>query len=479
MSSKTVIAIDFGAESGRVMQVAYDGKALHIDELHRFPNNPVTVNGTLYWDALRLFHEITTGIKAAPAGAASIGIDAWGVDFALLDRDGRLLANPVHYRDKSSDGMMDWAFERMPRREIYQRTGLQFLLPNSVWRLLSLVRYHSPLLEVAHTYLPIPDLFNYWLTGSKTSEFTHVSTHQIYSPHSANWDFEFLQKFGVPTAMFGDIVPPGTQVGTYNNIPVIAPASHDTGSAVVAVPTTTKDYAYISSGTWSLLGLELDTPVINDATYEINATNEGGAENTWRFLKNIAGMWLVQQCRATWAAAGQVYEYADLAQLAEQASAFRTFIDPDDPDFFQPGDMPSAIRHFCDRSGQHVPTSVGSVIRVIYESLALKYRYVLEQLLRVAGRKAEVVHIIGGGSRNALLCQMTADCTGRVVIAGPAEATALGNAIVQLVALGEFQHIAEARTLLAQDAGLMRYEPRNTADWDAAYERFLKVLTVR
>ncbi|MEZ4671143.1 MAG: FGGY-family carbohydrate kinase [Anaerolineae bacterium] len=348
-----------------------------------------------------------------------------------------------------------------------------------LWRLLSLVRYNSPLLEVAHTYLPISDLFNYWLTGSKTSEFTHVSTHQIYNPHNANWDFEFLQQFGVPTAMFGAIVPPGTQVGTHNGIPVIAPASHDTGSAVVAVPTVTKDYAYISSGTWSLLGLELDKPVINDATYEINATNEGGAENTWRFLKNIAGMWLVQQCRATWAAAGQVYEYAELAQLAEQANAFRSFVDPDDPDFFQPGDMPSAIRNFCDRSGQHVPTSVGSVIRVIYESLAMKYRYVLEQLLRVAGRKAEVVHIIGGGSRNALLCQMTADCTGRVVIAGPAEATALGNAIVQLVSLGEFKHIAEARELLAKDAGLTRYEPRNSASWDAAYERFLNTLTVR
>jgi rhamnulokinase len=401
------------------------------------------------------------------------------VDFAFLDRDGRLLANPVHYRDKSWEGMMEWVFERIPRRELYAHTGLQVIPVNGIWRLASLVKNNSPLLDMAHTYLAIPDLFNYWLSGSKTCEFTHASTHQIYNPQLGDWDRELLGKLGVPTGMFGEIVPPGTRLGTHNGIPVIAPATHDTGSAVVAVPTTTEDYAYISSGTWSLLGLELPHPVINDAAYEANATNEGGMGNTWRFLKNIAGMWLVQQCRATWAAAGQVYEYAELAQMAEQATPFRAFIDPDDGDFYQPGDMPTAIRHFCERTAQHVPVNVGSMTRVIYESLAMKYRYVLEQLCRVAGRKAEVVHIIGGGSRNALLCQMTADCTGRAVIAGPAEATALGNAIVQLVSLGEFKDVAEARTLLSKGEGMITYEPRNMAAWEDAYGRFLKVLTVK
>jgi rhamnulokinase len=479
MIPKRVIAIDFGAESGRVMQVSYDSASLHIEELHRFANTPVTANGTLYWDALRLFHDILIGVKMAAPNAASMGIDTWGVDYAFLDRDGRLLANPVHYRDKSWEGMMDWVFERVPRRELYARTGLQLIPVNGIWRLAGLVKNNSPLLDMAHTYLAIPDLFNYWLSGSKTCEFTHVSTHQIYNPKIGNWDLELLSKLGIPTSMFGEIVPPGTRLGTHNGIPVIAPATHDTGSAVVAVPTTTEDYAYISSGTWSLLGLELPRPVINDAAYEANATNEGGMGNTWRFLKNIAGMWLVQQCRATWAAAGQVYEYAELAQMAEQATPFRSFIDPDDVDFYQPGDMPTAIRHFCERTQQHVPVNVGSMTRVIYESLAMKYRYVLEQLCRVASRKAEVIHVIGGGSRNALLCQMTADCTGRVVIAGPAEATALGNAIVQLVSLGEFKDVAEARTLLSKGEGMVTYEPRNTAAWDGAYERFLKVLTVK
>ncbi|MBL8155853.1 MAG: rhamnulokinase [Anaerolineae bacterium] len=479
MSTKRVIAIDLGAESGRVMQVSFDGNSLHSDEIHRFANQPVTVSGTLYWDALRLFHEITTGIRAVPAGAASLGIDTWGVDFAFLDRDGRLLANPLHYRDRSWEGMMDWVFERVPRRELYQRTGLQIIAVNGIWRLAGLVRNHSPLLEIAHTYLTLPDLFNYWLSGSKTCEFTHASTHQLYNPRLNNWDMELIQRLGVPTAVFGEIVPPGTTLGEYQGIRVIAPPTHDTGSAVVAVPTVTDDYAYCSSGTWSLLGLELPEAVIDDAAYEANITNEGGAENTWRFLKNIAGMWLVQQCRATWAAQGTTYEYPQLAAMAEEAPPFTAFIDPDEGDFYQPGDMPAHIRAFCDRTGQTAPETVGAFVRIIYESLAMKYRYVLDQVCRVAGRKAEVFHIIGGGSRNALLCQMTADATGRVVVAGPAEATALGNAIVQLVALGEFKDIAEARRLLSETAGTVTYEPRHTDAWEEAYARFLKVLTVK
>jgi rhamnulokinase len=479
MTAKRVIAIDLGATSGRVMQVSYDGKSLHLDELHRFPNIPVTANGTLYWDALRLWHEIQTGIKAVPAGAASIGVDAWGVDFALLDRDGRLLANPVHYRDSSSDGMMEWVFEHIPRRELYQRTGIQMMPANGIWRLAGLARYRSPLLDAAHTYLTIADLFNYWMSGSKTCEYTHVSTHQIYDPYNGSWDVELLQKLGVPTGMFGEIVQPGTRLGAYNGIPVIASASHDTASAVVAVPTTTKNYAYNSSGTWSLLGLELEKPVINDAAYEANATNEGGVNGTIRFLKNIAGMWLIEQSRATWHEQGQDYEYGQLAALAEASTPFQSFIDPDADDFFAPGDMPGRIRDYCQRTGQPVPEHVGEVVRTIYESLALKYRLVLENLTAVSGQRVDLMHIIGGGSRNALVCQMTANAIGHPVVAGPAEATALGNAVVQLVALGEFKDIAEARQLLSQSEGMVTYQPKGMAGWDRAYERFQAVIGVR
>ncbi len=479
MTAKRVIAIDLGATSGRVMQVSYDGKSLHLDELHRFPNNPVTANSTLYWDALRLWHEIQVGIKAVPAGAASIGVDAWGVDYALLDRDGRLLANPVHYRDASSEGMMDWVFERVPRRELYQRTGLQMMSPNGIWRLAGLARYNSPLLGAAHTYLTIADLFNYWMTGSKTCEYTHVSTHQIYNPHTSDWDFELLQKLGVPTGMFGEIVQPGTHLGEYNGIPVIASASHDTASAVVAVPTTTKNFAYNSSGTWSLLGLELDKPVINDAAYAANATNEGGVNGTIRFLKNIAGMWLIEQSRATWHEQGQDYEYGQLAAMAETAKPFQSFFDPDADDFYPPGDMPGRIRAYCKRTGQPVPESVAEVVRSIYESLALKYRFVLEHLIAVAGQKVDLMHIIGGGSRSALLCQMTANAIGRPVVAGPAEATALGNAIVQLVALGEFKDIAEARELLSRSEGMATYQPTGMAGWNRAYDHFREITGVR
>lgn len=472
MTAKRVIAVDLGAESGRVMQVSYDGKSLQLDEIHRFPNIPVTVNGSLQWDVLRLWHEIQVGIKAVPAGAASIGVDVWGVDYALLDRDGNLLANPLHYRDSSSNGMMDWVFERVSRRDLYERTGLQMMPANAIWRLAAQARHKSPLLDVAHTYITIADLFNYWLCGSKACEYTHVSTHQIYNPHINDWDKELLHKLGIPVGMFGEIVQPGTRLGEYNGLPVIATPSHDTASAVVAVPTTTKDYAYNSSGTWSLLGLELDHPVINDAAYEANATNEGGINGTIRFLKNIAGMWLVQQSRATWKEQGESYDYDQLAALAQQAAPFRSMIDPDADDFFSPGDMPSRIRAFCQRNGQPVPETVGQVVRTIYESLALKYRYVLENLIAVSGQPVERMHIIGGGSRNALLCQMTANAIGRPVIAGPTEATALGNAITQLVTLGEFKDVAQARELLSHAEGMMTYEPQGTDEWNEAYGKF-------
>lgn len=471
-----VIAIDLGAESGRVATVNFDGARFAVEEVHRFPNVPVTARGTLHWDVLRLWHEITTGIDKAKEDAAGIGVATWGVDFALLDRDGGLVANPVHYRDSRTDGMMDWVFERVPRREVFERTGIQFLVLNSLYQYASLLVKAPAQLEAAHTFLMVPDLINYWLTGEKVCEFSDATTTQFYNPREGDWDRAMLQKLGLPTDILAPIVPPGTRIGAYNGISVFAPASHDTGSAVVAVPTTTRDYAYLSSGTWSLLGLELPNPVISDDSYAANVTNEGGAENTFRLLQNIMGLWLAQQCRATWRGQGSEYSYDELTRLATEAEPFRSLINPDDPAFLPPGDMPSRIRDFCAKTGQPIPESVGQVMRTVYESLALKYRYSLDQMIRISGHKVNRLHIVGGGTQNRLLCQMTADAIGREVIAGPVEGTVLGNAIVQLIALGELADIAQARQVLANTIDGVNYYPTNVDAWEAAYQRFVRLI---
>ncbi|MBN8638218.1 MAG: rhamnulokinase [Anaerolineae bacterium] len=467
-----LVAVDLGAESGRVAKVTYSGASLTMEVAHRFPNIQVEVGKTLYWDTFRLWHEIKTGIDLIKDGARSIGVDTWGVDFALLDRDGNLLGNPVCYRDSRTDGAMEWTFKRVPRREIFERTGSQFLQLNTLYQLASLLRANSPLLEVAATYLGFPDLINYWLTGVKACEFTHATTTQFYNPRARDWDRQLLGAVGLPTDIYPHIVQPGTRLGDYRGIPVIAPPTHDTGSAVIAVPTTTRNFAYISSGTWSLIGLEIETPIINDAAYEANVTNEGGAEGKLRFLKNIMGLWLVQQSRAAWRAEGTDYSYDQLATMATDAPPFLAFIDPDDPSFFPPGDMPARIREFCARTGQVVPETPGAVLRVIYESLALRYREALDKMIALSGQTVDRMHIIGGGSQNAVLCQMTADAIGRPVYAGPVEATVLGNAIVQLIALGELQSVADGRALLSQQSDIKVYEPKNTAAWDAAFARF-------
>jgi rhamnulokinase len=477
MVARHVLAIDLGAESGRVIKVDFDGGMLGFNVVHRFSNTPVFAGGTLYWDVLRLWHGIEAGIEAAGGGAASLGIDTWGVDGALLNRNGKLLSNPVHYRDRRNEGMMEWVFERVPRRTVFERTGIQFIQFNGLFQLASLIRDHSPLLDVADRFLPIADLFNYWLCGSKTCEFTHVTTQQMYNPRTQDWDRETLSALGIPLHIFGEIVPPGTRLGDYKSIPVIAPATHDTGSAVVAVPTTTPDFAYISSGTWSLVGLEIDEAIINDDSYAANVTNEGGYGGTYRFLKNCMGLWLVQQSKAIWAAAGQDYSYADLATAALAAPPFRSLYDVDDLLFMQPGDMPARIRAVCAAHGQPEPTTPGEVVRSIYESLAFKYRYLLEKMCRLTGKRMERLHIVGGGSQNALLNQMTADALGVVVVAGPSEATAIGNAVVQLIALGDLGSVAQARDMMSRAMELATYEPRNTAAWDAEYERYKQLVT--
>lgn len=475
MTKKHVAAVDLGATSGRVMDVSYDGRAIALREVHRFPNIPVQTPQRLHWDVLRLWQEIKVGIEKV-GNAAAIGVDCWGVDYALLDSAGELLANPVHYRDSRTNGAMEWAFERMPRREIFDRTGIQFLQFNGLFQLAASLRDGSPLLEQATTLLTIADLFNYWLTGSKTCEYTEATTLQLCNAHTGDWDRAIAAAIGIPDIL-APIVQPGTRLGAYQGRDVIAPACHDTGSAVVSVPATSEHVAYLSSGTWSLLGMELQAPILGDAAYAANVTNEGGYENTYRFLKNIMGLWVVDQCRATWKAAGKDYSFDQLAAMAQSVDLFKSLIEPDDPSFLPPGDMPGRVIDFCRRHGQALPESDAELIAAVYVSLAYKYRFVLEQLIAVSGHRVDRLHIIGGGSKNALLNQMTANAIGLPVIAGPAEATATGNAIVQLIAIGELRDVAEARAMLSESTELVLFEPNDRAAWDANYERFRVLLS--
>jgi rhamnulokinase len=475
-AKKTVIAVDLGAESGRVMAVAYTGSTLQIQELQRFPNIPVAARGVTYWDMLRLWRDIQDGIaKGRALDPASIGVDAWGVDFGLLDRTGALLGNPVHYRDRRTDGMMEHVFARVPRAEVFAQTGIQFMPINTLYQIMSLVAADAPQLQLAETFLTIPDLLNYWLTGARVCEFTNATTTQLFNPRSGAWATDLMDALGIPARIFPSIVQPGTRLGAYEGIPVIAVACHDTGSAVAAVPTQTPSYAYISSGTWSLVGLETIQPIITPAALEANVTNEGGVGGTNRLLKNVMGLWIVQQCRATWAAAGHSYTYAELMQLAQQAPALESCIPPDDPRFLPPGDHPRLVRQLCAECGVTVPQSHGAIVRCVLESLALAYRSVLDTLRALADQPIDAIHIIGGGVQNELLCQMTANATGLPVLAGPVEATVLGNAVIQLMALGELADIREARQLVATMAAPRRYEPQDADAWQAAYQRYQQI----
>jgi rhamnulokinase len=452
------------------MSVDFDGAHLSLSATHRFPNVPVNARGMLYWDVLRLWGDISEGISKV-TGAASVGVDTWGVDYALLDKRGELLGNPRHYRTRTVP-TMERTFERVGRRAIFDHTGIQLMPINGLYELADRAEQRDPHLDLAETLLTIPDLFHYWLTGELFCEFTHATTTQMYSPHAMGWDVDLLAALGIPTRIFPRVAMPGEVVGTYNSLKVIAPAAHDTGSAVVAVPSTRDDFAYISSGTWSLMGLELDAPIINDDAYAANLTNEGGAYGTFRLLKNVMGLWVAQQCRATWLAQGDEYSYEELVRLASEAAPFRSIFDPNAPEMLPPGDMPARIREYCSRTGQPVPTTVGEVMRAVYESLALKYRHTLDNLRAVSGRSVAHLHIIGGGSLNALLSQMTADATGCTVICGPVEATALGNAIVQLIGLGDLKDIREARAMLAQAVETQTYHPTDRDRWEEQYQRF-------
>jgi rhamnulokinase len=496
MAGKTTdyLALDLGAESGRGMLGRFDGEKLALEEVHRFPNGPVWMLDSLHWDVPRLFAEMKVALGKAASGHPGldgVGVDTWGVDFGLVGRGDTLLGNPVHYRDPRTEGVMNAAFGLVPRERIYEITGLQFLTINTVYQLLALKMRGSPLLEVAETLLMIPDLFGWLLTGRRAGERTDASTTQLLDPVAGTWSDELCQGLGLPRSILPDLIEPGTELGPLRKsvldelriatpLTVIVPGTHDTASAVAAVPTkgtgtNPPDWCYISSGTWSLLGVEIPRPVINEATLSGNFTNEGGVVGTTRLLKNIMGLWLVQECRRTWARAGKEYSYDELIARAKAARPFVTLVEPDDATFLAPGDMPARLAAFATRTGQPVPTDEGAFVRCALESLALKYRWTIRRIEQILGTKIKTVHVVGGGARNALLCQFTADACGIPVHAGPVEATAAGNVLLQAMARGRISSLADARAIVAASFPVDTYEPQDVAAWEDAAGRFDKL----
>jgi rhamnulokinase len=479
------LAVDLGAESGRVVLGRFDGRHVSLEEIHRFPNLPVRLPDGLHWDVLRILSEIKEGLAKAVRGEEieGIGVDSWGVDFGLLDRDGALVSNPYHHRDSRTEGMVDEALRLASQKEIYGTTGIQFLPINTLYQLLAM--RGSPLLEAAETMLLIPDLINYWLTGEKACEYTNATTTQLLDLKTGGWSPDLLNKLDLPSGLFSPIVSPGTELGPVlpqvaeeigAGPPIFAVASHDTASAVVAVPADGRDFAYISSGTWSLVGVETRSPVVTQEAIEANFTNEGGFAGSTRFLKNVMGLWLLQECRRQWAREGHEYSYEELARIAEGAPS-GPLVDPDHPAFLTPGDMTARIRRFCEETGQAPPEGPAEFSRCVFESLALKYGHAIEQAENLTGRAIGTVNVVGGGSQNALLCQLTADAARLPVVAGPVEATALGNVMVQAFAQNRVGSTEEIRTVVRDSFEASIYEPGGDGErWSGLRERFSTLL---
>lgn len=486
------IALDLGAESGRAIVGKLEDDRLNLEEIYRFPNGPVRIFNSLHWDPLRLFNEMKQGLSKisqqyGQRGFASLGVDTWGIDYALLDRSGNLVGNPYCYRDPRTEGMMDEVLKHLSRQEIFEQTGgIQFLSINTLVQMFSMVVNRSPQLEIAATFLMMPDLFNYWLTRRQACEFTNATTTQFYNSMAGNWSTTVLEKLNLPSHIFPEVVMPGTILGSLlpeiaqevnlEALPIIAVATHDTASAAAAVPAEGDDFVWLSSGTWSLLGSISDQPLVTPEALQYNISSYGGVGRTCLPWKNIIGLWLVQECRRIWARTGEEFSYEQMMQMAAETLPFTAIIEPDHPSFLAPGGMPAAIRAFCQNTGQPVPETKGEIIRITLEGLALKYRWVTEKLSLLLNRKFKAMHVVGGGSQNKLLCQFTADATQLPVIAGPVEATAIGNIAVQAIATGHLASPDEATQLIHRSFEVVTYEPGNSAPWDAAYERYLKLL---
>jgi rhamnulokinase len=480
MPSGNYLAFDFGAESGRAILAQFQSGELRTREIHRFKNEPVEYGGSLHWDVVRLWWEVRKALSdLGEMRLAGIGVDTWGVDYALLGEKGELLQNPYHYRDSRTAGMMQQVFQKVPKEEIYEATGIQFMDINTLYQLFAAAQQTPSLLKAARHLVTIPDLFNYWLTGKVACEFTNATTTQLVNPRTRTWAKDLIGRLGLPDHFWTEIVEPGTKLGgllpsvaAHSGLidtPVIAPATHDTGSAVAAV-FAREGTAFLSSGTWSLFGTEIDQPIINPEALRLNFTNEGGVCGTTRLLKNVMGLWILQRCRESWGT--EVSEHAELMELAAREDSHQCLVDPDHESFLRPRDMPAAIGEFCARTHQPAPKSPAGCARAILESLALKYRLVLSSLETLTGKQIERIRVIGGGSKNGLLNQFTADATGRTVLAGPAEATALGNVALQMLATGTVGSLNEARTLIDRTYPPEIFEPLEPEKWNRQAERF-------
>ena len=481
-----ILAFDLGAESGRLVRGEIEKNKLIIEELHRFPNVPVYVNGHLFWDILRLFQSMKEGLLkfklAYGDNMASFGIDTWGVDYGLLDRAGNLIGNPYHYRDHRTDNIMDKVFEKIPKKEVFYKTGIQFMQLNTIFQLYSMVEHKDPTLEIADKMLLMPNLLTYFFTGVKCAEFTHTSTTQLYDYKNKDWHWDLIKELGIPEHIFPSIKPAGEKVGELlpyikkeigiSSGMVILPGTHDTASAVASVPAENEKWAYLSSGTWSLMGIEVEEPIINEKTYRYNFTNEGGVLGNIRLLKNIMGLWLMQGIKRATAKRGEEKSYDELVALAKKAKPFLGIIDPDDPTFFNPHDMIDAIKKYLKDTGQKSPSYLGDVVRIVLESLALKYRYVFELLEDITESEIDVLHIVGGGIKNRLLSQFTADAIGKRVITGPQEATTIGNILIQAISLGKVDDLKNGRMMVKRSFPLQEFIPSDTKEeWDNAFEK--------
>lgn len=484
--TRVYLAVDLGAESGRVVAGVYENDKLDLVEVHRFPNGPKQAADGIHWDLSELFKQITHGLRLAGekwGGAiASIGVDTWGVDYGLLDADGELIAEPFHYRDSRTDGMQEQMFKSVPRREVYGTTGIQFLPFNTLYQLAAEKRGPNDPYTRAEKLLFVPDLINYLLTGRMCSELTIASTSQFLDARTRTWAKPMLEKLGLDSGRLCELVEPGQVIGTLSDamatqtklgpVPVVAVGAHDTASAVAAVPASGSGWAYLSSGTWSLMGIETRGPVINDVTYEHGFTNEAGVLGTVRLLKNISGLWLLQECKRAWEKNGNDYSYSQLVELAEKAAPFSRVLNPDDPCFAAPGGMPGRIDEYLKQHGQEPCADHGQMVRTIIESLAARYTQVITTLEQLMGVPIRTLHIVGGGSQNGLLNQCTADATGRRVITGPVEATGIGNMLMQMIADGALADLAAGRALVDRNVDKQIYEPRDAGAWQDYLERF-------
>jgi rhamnulokinase/L-fuculokinase len=482
-----VVAFDFGASSGRAMIASLDQGKIALEEIHRFSNDPVYVGDTLHWDVLRLLHEIKTALlKVKDQQVLSLGIDTWGVDFGLLDLDGKLIENPIHYRDQRTNGMLEESFRLIDKEEFYWITGNQFMEINTAFQVLSLKKNRSHLLERAKTLLMMPDLLNYFLCGEKVTEYTIASTTQLLDTKQREWSPKVMSSLELPARLFAPIIPCGTKLSTLTKeiqeelelapIAVTAVAGHDTQCAIAAVPALTEDFVFLSCGTWSLLGTEISEPIMSDLAYRYNITNEGAFNNRYSFLKNITGLWLVQESRRQYKREGKDFSFSELEQLGLKATPLQSFIDVDAPEFSLPGNLPQRIREYCIRTNQYIPQNEGEIIRCINESLAMRYRQSLDEIKECTGKEYQELHMVGGGIQSKMLCQCAANACGCNVIAGPIEATVLGNAVIQYMSLGVIKDIKEARTIIRNSYEMEVYHPLGNEEWEAGYQRFLWIV---